>query len=135
MSQFAESQGWHRGVSGYMYHTVPAVLHAWFRHGPSYREAILDLIHAGGDSDTTAAILGGISGAGVGREGVPEEWLNRLFEWPRSVSWMQRLGQRVAQCTSPERPVSLSIPGLFLRNVFFFLIVVVHILRRCLPPY
>lgn len=27
-----ESLGLTRGVSGYVYHTVPIVLHAWFRH-------------------------------------------------------------------------------------------------------
>jgi hypothetical protein len=31
---FARSLGLKRGVTGYMYHTVPVVLHAWLRHLP-----------------------------------------------------------------------------------------------------
>ena len=46
------------------------------------------VIQCGGDADTTGAIVGGIVGASVGREGIPEEWLDRLIEGARPTSGM-----------------------------------------------
>jgi ADP-ribosylglycohydrolase len=130
--------GLERGVTGYMYHTVPVVLHAWFTHQNDYRAAILDVVRGGGDSDTTAAILGGIIGARVGKAGIPEDWLDRLWEWPRTVRWMEELGRGVAQAVAqgvgqPRLPLALA--GVFLRNLLFLLIILGHGFRRLLPPY
>lgn len=133
---FAESLGLKRGVTGYVYHTVPVVLHAWFRHPADLRAGLLSAIGCGGDTDTTGAILGGIVGSRVGRGGIPAEWLAGLWEWPRSVAWMERLGRRLAEpSTEPKRPLRLSVVGLLLRNVFFFVVVLFHVFRRWLPPY
>ena len=135
-AEFADSLGLKRGVTGYVYHTVPVVLHAWFRHPEDLRGGLLEVIGCGGDSDTTAAILGGIVGARVGKEGIPPEWLRGLWEWPRSVPWIERLGHRLAEPTDgPKRPLRLSVAGLFLRNLFFFVVVLFHVFRRWLPPY
>ena len=57
--------------------------------------AVKNVIRCGGDADTTAAIVGGIIGAAVGKDGIPAAWLDRLFEWPRSVTWMEQLGHRL----------------------------------------
>jgi hypothetical protein len=125
------------GVTGYAYHTVPVALHAWFRHGDDYRQAVLGVIACGGDTDTTAAIVGGIVGAGAGKEGIPAEWLANLWEWPQTVTWMERLGRALATAAPgvPQRGVPLNIPALLLRNLFFALVVLGHGFRRLLPPY
>ncbi len=68
---FAQGLGLGSRVSGYVYHTVPVVIHAWLRHQRDYRSAIMDVVRCGGDTDTTAAILGGIIGAGVRKTGIP----------------------------------------------------------------
>jgi ADP-ribosylglycohydrolase len=136
---FAETLGLgKKGVTGYMYHTVPAVVQAWLRRPDDYRAAVEGLVRCGGDTDTTAAILGGIVGARVGRAGIPADWLAGLWEWPRSVSWIERLGRRLAGvCTTgqPQHPVRLFVPGLFVRNLVFLGVVLVHALRRLFPPY
>lgn len=131
--QFAESLGLKRGVTGYIYHTVPVVLQVWFRDNQRYREPIVDLIRAGGDSDTTAAILGGILGAGTGREAIPDAWLKGICEWPRSVKWMEKLGRRLStlEAGQPQNTVWLFVPGLLLRNLIFLIAVLFHII---LPP-
>jgi len=126
------------GVTGYTYHTVPAALHAWLRHQQDYRAAVIEIIRCGGDTDSTAAIVGGIVGASVGKAGIPQEWLDGLMEWPRSVRWMEELGQRLAQvCSRGEAQRALPVPfyQLFLRNLFFLLVVLAHGFRRLLPPY
>jgi ADP-ribosylglycohydrolase len=121
-------------VSGYIYHTVPVALHAWFRHGRDLRAALPDVVACGGDADTVAAIAGGVMGAGAGKEGIPPEWLARLWEWPRSVGWMERLGRALCEA-GRRRPLPLFWPGLVPRNLFFLVVVIVHVLRRWLPPY
>ena len=135
-TNFAEHLGLARGVTGYVYHTVPVVLQVWFRHPDAYESALIDVIEAGGDTDTTGAILGGILGARVGTEGIPERWLNGLADWPRTTRWMAQLGHTVTKSQAQRlTPPRLPIWGLALRNLFFFLIVLLHVLRRMLPPY
>jgi ADP-ribosylglycohydrolase len=136
--QFMDSQGITYGVTGYMYHTIPAVLHVWFRHPLDYRRAIEEMVRAGGDADTTGAILGGIIGASVGKEGIPAEWRSSIWEWPRSLAWMEQLAKPLAESRQTKRAdaaVPCFWPGLILRNVFFALVVVFHGFRRMLPPY
>jgi ADP-ribosylglycohydrolase len=136
--EFAQTMGRKRGVSGYMYHTVPVVIQSWLRYPDAYEQAIPAIIACGGDTDTTAALLGSIVGARVGKNGIPPAWLNGLWEWPCSVRWIERLGQRLAQvCATaqPQPPLSFSRLALLARNFVFLGIVLVHVFRRYLPPY
>ncbi|CDN11497.1 probable dinitrogenase reductase activating glycohydrolase (draG) [Richelia intracellularis] len=89
--EFANRQGMAQGVSGYVYHSVPVAIRAWLSHQQDFRTAIMTVIPCGGDTYSTAASVGGIVGAGVGKEGIPQEWLNRLLEQSRTVQWMERL--------------------------------------------
>jgi ADP-ribosylglycohydrolase len=136
---FADSLGCGKGVGGYIYHSVPCALHVWLSHQADYRAAVLAMVRLGGDSDTTAAIVGGIVGARVGKEGIPPEWLRKLKEWPRTVAWMERLGHVAAvRHQSPMSVESVPSPGalkILLRNAFFLAVVLLHGLRRLLPPY
>ncbi len=136
--EFAESIGLKNRVGGYIYHTVPVVIQSWLRHPRDFRSAVTGLIACGGDTDTLAAIGGGIIGAAVGKEGIPKEWLDRLSDWPRTVAWMERLGERLSRAqvmAEPETPPRLPLPGLLIRNVFLIAVVFVHGFRRLLPPY
>lgn len=93
---YAESLGLQRGVSGYILHTVPVCLYCWLRYPDDFRTGVESVVSLGGDTDTTGAITGALLGAGLGRGAIPEEWLARLVEWPRSVRWMERLAERLA---------------------------------------
>ncbi|CAB1079212.1 ADP-ribosylglycohydrolase [Olavius algarvensis Delta 1 endosymbiont] len=135
---FADSLGLSKGVSGYVYHSVPVAIHAWFAHQHYFRAAVTSVIQCGGDTDSTGAIVGGIVGTTVGKNGIPAEWLNHLFEWPLSVSWMERLGVQVDSSIgsdAKDRPIALPVWGLLPRNLFFLLVVLYHGLRRLFPPY
>lgn len=135
---FARALGLARGVTGYSYHTLPVALHAVLTHPADYRGAVRAAIDCGGDTDTVAAIVGGIVGAGVGREGLPAEWLARLVEWPRSVRWIEELGAALA-ARLVERGANavptVGIIKLLARNLVFLVVVLVHGFRRMLPPY
>lgn len=134
---FARSVNLEKGITGYAYHTVPAVIHAWMRNQNDFRQAIIDILECGGDADTTAAILGGIVGAGVGREGIPADWLEGLWEWPMTVGWMEKLAEQLHGCLpdSPGKPISVSWPFATVRNFGFTAIVLAHGIRRLFPPY
>jgi len=133
--KFVATIGCRDGISGYMYHSVPAVLHAWQSHPRDFSAALKTIIRCGGDTDTTAAMLGAIIGAAVGKEGIPSRWLDDLVEWPRTVCWMERLARGAARAAREHesgRSQSLSIVGLTVRNAGFFVLVLAHGLRRLL---
>ena len=44
----------------------------------SYRECVLKAVNLGDDTDTVAAVAGGLAGGVYGLEGIPQEWLNSL---------------------------------------------------------
>jgi ADP-ribosylglycohydrolase len=136
--EFIESQKLQKGITGYTYHSVPAVIHAWLLNPRDFKNAILEIIGCGGDTDTTAAILGGIVGAAVGPAGIPDKWMNNLWEWPRTIRWMRQLGQQldiVLKSARAKTPLRLPLIGILLRNLLFAAIVLFHAFRRMLPPY
>jgi ADP-ribosylglycohydrolase len=135
---FAASIGLETGVSGYVYHTVPIAIHAWLTNQRDFRAAIVSVIQCGGDTDSTAAIVGGIVGAAVGEESIPDDWRNGLFEWPRSVSWMKQLGAALASGSpigSKRATVSIQFFAGLIRNMFFLPVVLFFGFRRLFPPY
>jgi ADP-ribosyl-[dinitrogen reductase] hydrolase len=139
--EFADALGLQGGVTGYVYHTVPLALFCWLRHPGCFREAVEEVIDLGGDTDSTAAIVGGLSGATIGVNGIPPEWIHGLREWPRSALWMRKLALRLAnqfggnESADSPGPLPLIWPGLIPRNLMFLLIVLLHGFRRLLPPY
>ena len=71
--------------TGYVVDTLEAALWCNLKSS-SYRECILLAVNLGDDTDTVAAVAGGLAGIiyGVGGEqGIPEEWINQLArkEW------------------------------------------------------
>jgi len=138
VAQYADRIGCGSGVTGYICHTVPVALHVWFAHPQNFRAAILSAIRLGGDTDTVAAIVGAIVGAGVGKEGIPAAWLANLCERPRTVAWMEMLGVTLAgHCDSNTIGGADSVGLLMLltRNAIFMVLVLLHGFRRLLPPY
>lgn len=122
-----------RGVSGYTLHSVPFALVAWYQYHGDYRATIEAITQAGGDVDTVAAIAGALAGTVSGPDGIPEDWLSHLWDWPHSVDYMNRLALRSVDTATPV--ATGFSPALFPRGLLFTLIVVLHGFRRLLPPY
>ncbi|MFC1828629.1 ADP-ribosylglycohydrolase family protein [Thermodesulfobacteriota bacterium] len=138
VTDFAVSIGSLKGISGYMYHTVPCVIQVWLKHADDFAAGLQEIISAGGDTDTTGAILGAILGARSGKEGIPAAWLDGIIEWPRSIQWIERLGVTLAKTLDGDQELSCPgyfAPGIIPRNVFFLIVVLFHGLRRLAPPY
>ena len=64
-------------LSGYVIDTLEAVLWTFF-HADGYRDTILKAINLGGDTDTIAAITGGIAGIYYGLNDIPKEWIQSI---------------------------------------------------------
>lgn len=138
--EMAEALGLQLGVTGYINNTVPIAVFCWLKWPGDYRRAVEDAIRLGGDTDTTAAIVGALVGASTGEEGIPAEWLSGICEWPRSVAWMRDLGQRLAEqvattATPPMAATRLFWPAIPARNLLFLCVVLLHGFRRLFPPY
>lgn len=134
--EFAEKFGLQKGVSGYVNHTTSAVIYLWLRHGKDLKNALDEAIRFGGDTDTVAAIAGGVIGAGM--EAMPQELLNGVIEWPMTPRWMEGLAETLGLSrigAGRGKAPRLSVFGRIARNVFFLLIVLFHGFRRLLPPY
>ncbi len=136
--EFAEQLGCKKGVSGFVLHTVPVAIHLWLSFPQDYAGAIEAAVGCGGDTDTVAAIVGGIVGARVGTGGIPSTWIDGLFEWPRSVRWIRALADATERASATGLAVStpaFSRWALPLRQLLFLLVVLAHVARRMLPPY
>lgn len=135
---FAVSMGLARGVSGYVYHTVPVAVFAWLRHYGDFRATMEAALDCGGDTDTVGAIAGALAGATVGEAGIPDWWLRGIIEWPRSLRLLRAVGDRLGdqlRAGSPLGEVPYFWPAILPRNLFFLLVVLFHGFRRLLPPH
>lgn len=135
---FAARLGLEHGVSGYIYHTVPVAVYAWYVHWGDFEETLSAVWECGGDTDTCGAIAGALAGTLSGDAGIPATWRKGLWEWPRSVRHLEEAGRRLSVSTengSQQAPVAYFWPGLCGRNPVFMSLVLSHGLRRLLPPY
>ncbi len=138
VDEFAASLGLDNGVSGYIYHTVPVAIYAWYRHFGDFESTLSETLTCGGDTDTAAAIAGALAGAVLGERGIPRDWVEGILDWPRGPRVMCEIADRLAAGDTDLqscRPVSYFWPGLLPRNLFFLIVVLAHGLRRLAPPY
>ena len=63
--------------SGYVVDSLEAALWCVLTTN-DYKECVLKAVNLGGDTDTIAAIAGGLAGVLYGYDAIPEEWLNTL---------------------------------------------------------
>ncbi|VEF12034.1 ADP-ribosylation/crystallin J1 [Pseudomonas fluorescens] len=76
--------------SGYSVQSLEAAL--WcFHHTDNFRAAILQAANLGDDADTTAAITGQLAGAYYGVRGIPNNWLEILYEAEEIAATADRL--------------------------------------------
>lgn len=129
---FADALGLKRGVSGFVEHTAPVVFYAWWRHHDDPCRALSEVIALGGDADSTGALIGALAFAGHGAGSLPEGWVSGIVDWPRGIGLLEGLASAVA---ANGMPVAYAWPMIPVRNAAFLVIVLLHGLRRLLPPY
>ena len=110
------------GPTGYVVHSVNAVIDLWKRFGNEPARAMEGVIQLGGDTDSVGAMLGGILGAGS-------------VEWP--TEWTRTLGfPRVSDVRSIDEPgPDAGYVRLVAANLLALPPILLFGLRRLLPPY
>lgn len=80
--------------SGYVIHTLEASL--WcLLNSSSYAEAVLKAVNLGGDTDTTAAVTGGLAGIYYGVENIPTKWIEQIARKQEIVDLAERFDAAV----------------------------------------
>jgi ADP-ribosyl-[dinitrogen reductase] hydrolase len=137
LKDFCRAVNMSRGISGYMYQTVPAVIYSILRNKGQFKESLEDVLNCGGDADTTGAILGAVLGASGKSVSIPAEWVENIVEWPRSVSFMRVLSEQLDNYKNGKNyaPVNYFLPFVLVRNILFLLLVLLHGLLRLIPAF
>jgi ADP-ribosyl-[dinitrogen reductase] hydrolase len=139
VSDLAIELGSAQRVSGYIYRSVPVALYAWLRHRGDFTATLTEVVHCGGDTDTTGAMAGALAGLDVGIGGIPSGWIQGWCDWPVTRSYLLDLGRIMARAPETVPPGSRpSFPSwiqVLPRNLGFLLVVLFHGFRRLFPPY
>jgi ADP-ribosyl-[dinitrogen reductase] hydrolase len=105
---FSRRSGW----------VVAAFQQAWSSivHTSSLEDGLQAAIHGGGDTDTVAAIAGGLMGAGYGGSAVPARWRRVVLGWPndyraRDLARLAVLTARGGKPDSEGWPTAPTIPS------------------------
>ncbi|MGN1021452.1 MAG: CpsB/CapC family capsule biosynthesis tyrosine phosphatase [Aristaeellaceae bacterium] len=86
---------------GYVVDTLEAAL--WcVLNTDNYRDCVLKAVNLGGDTDTVAAVAGGLAGCLYGMEGIPEDWLAGL----RKAEDVEALCKAFASSVAPAEALS-----------------------------
>ncbi|MGM3306866.1 ADP-ribosylglycohydrolase family protein [Anabaena sp. WFMT] len=85
---------------GYVVDTLEAAL--WcLLNTSAYAEAVLKAVNLGGDTDTTAAVTGGLAGIYHGVENIPHEWIDQIARKQDIID----LANRLAKAVDSEREI------------------------------
>ena len=80
-----EVEGFHRATEedivsdGYVVNSLEAAIWCLY-HTWTYKDCVLKAVNLGDDTDTIAAIAGGLAGAMYGYDAIPEEWRKALLK-------------------------------------------------------
>ena len=133
VSVYWERFGVEKGVSGYVYHTVPVALYAWQHHQGDFQAAVSAVIALGGDTDTVAAITGALCGGTHGVGNIPDAWVEGLRDWPRGRALIDEVADRLSKENHEAGAVGYAALAIPFRNLLFLTTVLMHGLLRYIP--
>jgi ADP-ribosylglycohydrolase len=93
--EYVDDDEW-RGMSGFVVSSVLWSLYSFLRSPDNYLETICTAISAGGDTDTTAAMAGAISGAYLGISSIPSNMTKHLTD--RKTWGLEQLVELAHKC-------------------------------------
>ena len=136
-AEFCRRQGWKKGPTGFVMHTVPAVFHVVLGDSRTWEEAVREAVVLGGDTDSVAALVGAMRSMVPGQE-LPEAWVAQWQDWPRSRDWLEATERAAILAASTRATVpcpDVSWGACLARNLLLWGLVVGHCVRRLLPLY
>lgn len=119
------------GNTGFVMHCVPLATFVFLRFGDDPREAVIQAVAAGGDTDSNAAIVGAWVGALHGASGLPAELVSRLQSGPFGAAHLRRLAACLVEAGAGR---DVAVPRLgwvvaLARNVALVPVVLAHAVR------
>jgi poly(ADP-ribose) glycohydrolase ARH3 len=78
-----------------VHESMPFALFSFLRHPKSFEDCLFCAILNGGDRDTLGAMACAVSGAYVGIDAIPQDWIQRL----ENRSYIEDLGLRLSEIT------------------------------------
>ena len=89
--------------SGYVVDTLESAI--WcLLNTDDYKDCVLQAVNLGNDTDTVAAVAGGLAGMFYGVDAIPKEWLSQLARRDYIKELCENFYQSL--CKSPECPDS-----------------------------
>ncbi len=80
--------------SGYVLNTLEASL--WcFLNTDNYKDTVLKAVNLGGDTDTTACVVGALAGLHYGKENIPNDWIEKLVKKDDIINLSRKLSERL----------------------------------------
>ena len=122
---FAESLGLSKGVTGYIYHTIPIAIHAWLSNQDNFQTGLVNTIQCGGDTDTVGSIVGSLIGIQVGAENIPANWRKGLFDYPLNEKSLKEIANNTY-----NRSIIRELIVFPFRQTLLFILIILHILYR-----
>jgi len=113
------------GPTGYIVHTINAAFDCLANHPDDLPAVIREAVAMGGDTDSVAAIVGGIAGAGNPNSKVPAGWTSWLG-WPQP---------RDLKLLAEGKSTRLPYERLVAQHAVSLALILPHGFRRLAPPY
>lgn len=80
--------------TGYVVDTLTAAV--WcLMHTYNYKDCVLTAVNLGGDTDTIAAVAGGLAGIAYGAKSIPEEWVNKIARKDEIIGLIEKFSEVV----------------------------------------
>ncbi len=123
------------GTSGFVVHSVAFATFGFLRFGGDPLLALTEVITAGGDTDSIAAILGGWLGALHGESALPRDLIAKIHDGPFGPTHLRAL----ADCLTGIRegtPIPVprySATRALARNLALYPVILGHGFRRLIP--
>jgi ADP-ribosyl-[dinitrogen reductase] hydrolase len=123
------------GTSGFVLHCVPFATFGFLRYGADPLRALTEVISAGGDTDSSGAIVGGWLGALHGAAGLPGDLIEKIHDGPFGPTHLRALAECLAIVRNggPASVPRFSASGALARNLMLYPVVLCHGLRRLFP--
>lgn len=81
---FSDLDGFKIFGDGFAVHTLEAAVWCLLKTN-KYKDCVLTAVNLGEDTDTTAAVAGGLAGLVYGIKGIPEEWVEKILKKDRII--------------------------------------------------
>lgn len=92
----AKELGWSRGMTKHILPTTVMAIYCFLRFPASFERAVKSALLLAGHNDALVATVGGLIGAHVGVQKLPEQLHDFLGDWPHNREWIESLATRLS---------------------------------------